>query len=246
MHTLVNVDVSTREDGFAITTLNLLHSLEGFLQGIVVAREVPIYGTPFGQDIFIMGIIDELRCNLDSFELTLSEYKTRSVPGVPRGAQKETHKLQVMMYKALFDELVSGNFCCGSVAEKLNLNLNQKLSNDVRRHVAMSGKSAETLGDLLNELVEQSKYFPRITKLEIEYHFQDDNRLLGKVDIDYDDQWLEDKFTYFASFWKGEREANGVEIEEAWKCQKCDFAEICKWRKQRANKHSRKNKWDDT
>jgi exonuclease V len=33
------------------------------------------------------------------------------------------------------------------------------------------------------------------------------------------------------AWWKGAREAKGVEIEEAFKCRICDFAESCTWRK---------------
>jgi len=32
-------------------------------------------------------------------------------------------------------------------------------------------------------------------------------------------------------WWKGRREAKGVEIEEAFKCRICDFSEECSWRK---------------
>lgn len=31
-------------------------------------------------------------------------------------------------------------------------------------------------------------------------------------------------------YWRGEREIVGVEIEEVWKCSRCDFVDICEWR----------------
>ncbi|KAI3400506.1 hypothetical protein diail_2705 [Diaporthe ilicicola] len=40
------------------------------------------------------------------------------------------------------------------------------------------------------------------------------------------DQYLGD----YMQWWRGERTATGVEIEEAYKCSYCEFAEICSWR----------------
>ncbi len=34
-------------------------------------------------------------------------------------------------------------------------------------------------------------------------------------------------------WWKGEREARGVEVEEAYKCRSCEFAEGCGWRREK-------------
>jgi exonuclease V len=31
-------------------------------------------------------------------------------------------------------------------------------------------------------------------------------------------------------WWKGQREAKGVDIEEAFKCRTCEFASDCSWR----------------
>ncbi|KAJ0115438.1 hypothetical protein J7T55_012718 [Diaporthe amygdali] len=42
------------------------------------------------------------------------------------------------------------------------------------------------------------------------------------------DQYLGD----YMQWWRGERAAIGVEIEEAYKCSYCEFAEICSWREE--------------
>lgn len=239
VHSLVDVAVTTHEDSFSIKVLNLLISLEGLLRGIPVAREVPIFGCPFKQDIFVLGIIDELRCSSE-FELTLSEFKTRSAQGLPRQAQQSTHNLQVMLYKAMFDSIVSGCFDKQLVARHLGLDLNCTLGADVSRHIASAGMCARTLGELLDVLVERAQYLPRVTMLEIEYQHQATGQHLGKVTVDYDDEWLEGKFVTFAAFWRGQRQACGVDIEESWKCQKCDYADLCQWRQQQACKYGRK------
>lgn len=40
------------------------------------------------------------------------------------------------------------------------------------------------------------------------------------------DKYVKDEM----SWWKGRRETKGVEIEEAFKCRICEFAEVCTWR----------------
>lgn len=48
------------------------------------------------------------------------------------------------------------------------------------------------------------------------------------VDLQVLDQYLYD----YMQWWRGERAAKGVEIEEAYKCSYCEFAEICSWREE--------------
>lgn len=48
------------------------------------------------------------------------------------------------------------------------------------------------------------------------------------VDPQVLDQYLGD----YMQWWRGERTAAGVEIEEAYKCSYCEFAEICSWREE--------------
>lgn len=67
--------------------------------------------------------------------------------------------------------------------------------------------------------------------LKAEYRDQIDGSILGIKTFMYDDGVLQ---TYVADemrWWKGQREAQGVAIEEAYKCRICEFAEGCTWRK---------------
>jgi exonuclease V len=43
-------------------------------------------------------------------------------------------------------------------------------------------------------------------------------------------------------YWVGTREPEGVDIEDVYKCQWCDYNEICTWREEKANEFSRKKK----
>ncbi|KAF2760168.1 hypothetical protein EJ05DRAFT_274182 [Pseudovirgaria hyperparasitica] len=60
-----------------------------------------------------------------------------------------------------------------------------------------------------------------------------DGTVLGSKVFRYDQEELDAYVGKEMSWWKGEREAVGVDIEEAYKCGMCEFAEECDWRKQK-------------
>lgn len=65
----------------------------------------------------------------------------------------------------------------------------------------------------------------------VEYrHREDEGALIGTnimaVDAAVLDQYLDE----YMQWWRGERPAAGVDVEEAYKCSSCEFAEICRWR----------------
>jgi exonuclease V len=45
-----------------------------------------------------------------------------------------------------------------------------------------------------------------------------------------DDADLTSYVSHEMEWWKGEREPQGVVVEEAFKCRSCDFANECEWR----------------
>ena len=67
--------------------------------------------------------------------------------------------------------------------------------------------------------------------LQAEYRNADDGEIMGARTFLYDDKktqaYLEDEMRW----WKGERSAQGVCVEEAYKCGSCEFADECGWRK---------------
>ncbi|KAF4551470.1 Exonuclease V - a 5' deoxyribonuclease-like protein [Elsinoe fawcettii] len=55
-------------------------------------------------------------------------------------------------------------------------------------------------------------------------------QVLGRKVFVHDERRLENYVKDEMSWWKGERPTKGVEIEEAFKCRICVFAEGCEWR----------------
>jgi len=66
--------------------------------------------------------------------------------------------------------------------------------------------------------------------LRAQFVGQRDQRVIGDRTFAYDDAVLDSYAQDEMKWWKGERAAKGVEIEEAFKCGICEFAEGCEWR----------------
>lgn len=69
--------------------------------------------------------------------------------------------------------------------------------------------------------------------LQAEYHAQSDGKVMGNKTFLYDDDIMQAYLKDELRWWRGEREAQGVCIEEAYKCRSCEFADDCSWRKER-------------
>ncbi|OQO11335.1 hypothetical protein B0A48_05591 [Cryoendolithus antarcticus] len=69
-----------------------------------------------------------------------------------------------------------------------------------------------------------------------EYRLRSTGALIGKRSFKYESDVIEPYLEDAMHWWRGERPTRGVEIEDAFKCRMCDFAEGCSWRKGRVDK----------
>lgn len=232
VHDIVSVSVKTREDAWAVKLLNLLSMITVLQQGGRV-RELPVFGVIEG--IFLVGVIDELHYSPKG-ELELCELKTRSQPSVPGVAQKRSHHLQVSVYKLLFDSMVKGQLKQGSLPQYLCLKTETALGSQVLEHARKLGLNVSSFGDLLELAFLNLRFsdIPAIDSLKIEYCYQANNSPLGEDIVHFDEQQVTRELHFYSMYWIGEREAQGVDIEDAWKCRYCDFADVCEWRMRRA------------
>lgn len=72
--------------------------------------------------------------------------------------------------------------------------------------------------------------------LRVEYIYQQTGEHLDDQDFPVSRPALEKYLSDYMRWWRGEREANGVQIEDAWKCNTCEFGEDCSWREEMSNK----------
>lgn len=67
--------------------------------------------------------------------------------------------------------------------------------------------------------------------LKAEYRTPTDGAIIGNKTFLYDDKRMQEYLDSELRWWKGERAAEGVSVEEAYKCRTCDFFDECSWRR---------------
>ncbi|KAH7016909.1 exonuclease V a 5' deoxyribonuclease-domain-containing protein [Ilyonectria destructans] len=66
--------------------------------------------------------------------------------------------------------------------------------------------------------------------LRVQYVHRSDGREIDQHDFPVSRQALDAYLSKYMSWWRGERKATGVDIEEAFKCRTCEFVSDCSWR----------------
>lgn len=229
LHDLVTIPITTKEDAWAIKFLNILTMIPT-LQSEGCIREFPVFGEVEG--MFLVGVIDELHYTAKG-ELELAELKTRKRPLPPLDAQKKKDCFQVSLYKYIFDAMVQGKVTPAILIHHTKLCPDKLLGPSVLRHAQLGGFSVKSLSDLM-ELVFLSftlSDLPVIDILKIEYIHQETSTLLSTEIVAFEEKEVKGKVQHYIAYWMGHREPQGVDVEEAWKCQTCTYTDICEWKK---------------
>lgn len=66
--------------------------------------------------------------------------------------------------------------------------------------------------------------------LQVQYIHREDGRELDSHTFPVSRQLLDSYLSKYMDWWRGDRKASGVDIEESFKCRTCEFADICSWR----------------
>lgn len=66
--------------------------------------------------------------------------------------------------------------------------------------------------------------------LRAEFRSATTSAIIGSRTFTYSAPQIDSYISEELSWWKGERAARGVDVEEAFKCRVCEFAESCEWR----------------
>ena len=241
----VDVKITSDEDIFAVKVINLTHALIGFVQGsIPVSREVPIFGTLGDSDTFFLGKIDEINTYGDNSSLQIVEFKTRISNSLPGKSQKKTHEIQVMAYKSLICNLIHHGLKPEKVYSTLNLNGKKSLGKDVLSHCKTGlneDRVVSCLDDLINILNNAAKFLSVNVTMKINYTSQKDGKCFAEEIVIDNETWFLSQIDALLRYWNGEKKTEGVDIEDAWKCQNCHYADECTWRKAKAEDLAKKN-----
>ncbi|XP_078613373.1 exonuclease V-like [Branchiostoma floridae x Branchiostoma japonicum] len=234
VHDIVPIKVSSAEDSWAVKLLNMIAQVTMLQRGQKCVREIHVFGEPFDMGVFIVGVIDELRYS-DEGQFELLDFKTRGTKTVPSKSQQRKESLQVCLYKRLFDDMVLGKLKKESILKHLRRSPDKLLGEEIVEYGKNVGIACTTFGELLDMalLLMAHSDVPCIDGLKIEYCCQDEEDSFMTKPVEYDDKMLRRELGHYFDFWKGDREVEGVQIEEAWKCGKCPYADLCDWRKKK-------------
>jgi exonuclease V len=97
-----------------------------------------------------------------------------------------------------------------------------------------------TLGEVAAKISELivGLNLPLVSSLMVEYVYQQTHEEIGVEVIEYDEPWARKAFENSLDFWVGKREPRGVDLEELWKCEMCQFKDVCVWRRQKVLEQS--------
>ena len=129
--------------------------------------------------------------------------------------------------------MVQGKVTAASLIHHTELHPEKPLGPSLLRHAQQGGYSVKSLGDLI-ELVFLSltlSDLPLIDSLKIEYVHQETATVLGTEIVAFEENEMRSKVQHYMTYWMGHREPQGVDVEEAWKCRMCNYADICEWKK---------------
>lgn len=242
LYDVVDIKIETKEDKWATIFLNCLTKMAS-LDAQQTVRELPVFGEPFNMGVFVYGIIDELHFN-EMGQLELLELKTRAGGnGLPSRAQQSRTFLQAMLYSIMFNDLLAGKVDTTKLLSKLQLNGDATLSEDINKFAKECRLPCDKLIQIADLMLKrfQLSNIPQISSIVVEYCSQVSHEVINRTSIGLDENWTQSKLVTMFPYWKGERETVGVEIEEAWKCCRCEFADTCAWRMKK-DEECRRNK----
>jgi exonuclease V len=221
---LIKVQPQSLEDHVALRLHNSLVGLTRLLtQGMT--REVSVFGKV--NSLFVTGSIDEI--TLKNRVLKILDTKTRKSNSMPTEAQKRTTRFQLMSYKHLFESIREGKFTTANLLSSYNFDKKSKITNEFRKQIKSLGDEIEPkilkLSDHVFSLVQE---LPATSnEFEIRYENQLSKKVIGVDKFQFDPEEFKKNCDFVEEFWLGKRSAIPVSEANRWKCDHCEFKQIC-------------------
>ncbi len=184
-------------------------------------REVQVYGSIEG--FKIVGKIDQLEIKDD--EVVVQEDKTRSNDNLPSEAQMLTHRVQVMLYRKLLDDIHSKKYDADNFKRMFGTSTLFLTSEFKRQLQSLEVEnSMMSVNAVADELFSTFQGMGRISDtLQIRYINQFTGKQTKLEKIKYTDGEMDGIVKFVMEYWKGGRSAMPVPMEEKWKCNFCAF-----------------------
>jgi exonuclease V len=193
----------------------------------------------------------------------ITDVKTRGVRSIPQGASLRPTWMQLMLYRKLLESLSLNNVDAETVFARYNVAPLDSFSEAFILEAGAIGVEHVEIGSgppdtqQSNELRSHSNLLslwslmitefqhamPAISDiLRVEFRYSRTGEVIGSELTVYDPGTVDAYSKDEIEWWNGSREAKGVEIEEAFKCRICDFAEECTWRKTKIEEATEKHR----
>ncbi|KAF2787932.1 hypothetical protein K505DRAFT_329311 [Melanomma pulvis-pyrius CBS 109.77] len=196
----------------------------------------------------------------------LADVKTRGVKYLPHGASLRQTWMQLMLYRKLLESLSLNTVDAETIFARYNLQPLEIFSEVFMLEISGIGGQGDDMvidddnpfGILQASEIEQHNSLLALWSLMIsefsqaidtfsdvlraEFRYSKTGELIGSVTTAYDSIAIGEYIAIEMKWWRGEREAQGVEIEEAFKCRVCDFVEECSWRKNKVEEAMEKHR----
>lgn len=186
-----------------------------------VCRELSVYGSVNGYRI--SGKIDEVR--IESGKSVVVERKTTDASRKLSEAYTRPHRVQVMLYRKLLEDIKSGAYRHSNYVKIYGISHNG-ISDTFKRELKAMGVKDELLDAYaMSALVfEMFGKMPELSdRLEVLYMDRFSGKEISSIKIDYDANTMQGMLMQVMGFWRGERKAEPVQEQEKWKCNFCKF-----------------------
>lgn len=233
IHDVVSIPTESRADVWALRLIQCLVCLEEMVT-LKKTREIPVFG--YLENIFVTGIIDQIEFCVDTSKWILSDTKTRFSRKSPRESQKKSTYFQLMIYKSLYDCIITKNFLPNDFLCGVQLTGNETFSDAIQNLISSHFQNLQietipyNLNSLLNFTLQKYAIFPELSpNLKVEYIYQKNSETIFIEFSKYEKKDLELWLHKAFDFWKG-KSVQGVDVEDIWKCNHCQyFGKNCKW-----------------
>lgn len=194
----------------------------------------------------------------------IADVKTRGARSVPKGASLRPTWMQLMLYRKLLEALSLNQVDAETIFARYSLAPLEPfsdafvLSGDVfdgpnpdldpeNPYSMLQANELTTHPNLLSlwslMISEYQHTMSAISDvLRAEFRYARTGEVIGNELTKYSASIIDEYVKSEMEWWKGDRKAKGVEIEEAFKCRMCDFAAECTWRKSKIEEATEKSR----
>ncbi|KAF9733124.1 hypothetical protein PMIN06_004671 [Paraphaeosphaeria minitans] len=197
-------------------------------------------------------------------QVYIADVKTRGARSLPKGASLRPTWMQLMLYRKLLESLSLNHVDAETIFSRYGLaplesfseaftlsggtlegtDSDFSLENPYSILQANELTSHPNLSSLWSLMIsEYQQTMPAMSDiLRAEFRYAKTGEVIGNELIKYSAETINAYIKSEMEWWKGDREAKGVEVEEAFKCRMCDFAEECTWRKTKIEETTEKSR----